>query len=181
MNDHRRRLFLTLSLLALAGPAAAAAPAAPAGPPRELKWEELVPKGWNPFRELDKKGGAGALDDSPEGMIAMREIWDRAPTVPELDNLQVKVAGYVVPIEMSGESVSEFLLVPYFGACIHMPPPPANQIIHVVMARPAKDLKAMHVVWASGKMSSRRFDSAMGVSGYRIEGASIEPYSPRKK
>jgi hypothetical protein len=92
----------------------------------------------------------------------------------------MKLPGYVVPIEMSGEAVREFLLVPYFGACMHMPPPPANQIVHVVLASPAKDLKAMHVVWAKGKMLSKRFDSAMGVSGYRIEGAAIEPYVSKR-
>lgn len=160
---------------------AAAAPAAPSPAPRELKWDELVPKGWNPFRELGKKSPAAVLDDSPEGMLAMREIWDAAPTVTELDNTPVKLAGYVVPLEMSAESVREFLLVPYFGACIHTPPPPANQIVHVVMASPAKGLKAMEVIYARGVLQARRFDSNMGVSGYRIEGASVEPYTPPKR
>lgn len=175
---HAGAAFLLTLAAALGAAAATSAPAT--GAAREIKWEELVPKGWSPFKELNKKGGL-AMDDSPEAMLAMREIWDAAPTVAELDNTPVKLAGYVVPLEMSAASVREFLLVPYFGACIHMPPPPANQIVHVVMAQPAKGLKAMEVVYAKGLLQSRRFDSSMGVSGYRIEGASIEPYAPPKK
>ena len=75
----------------------------------------------------------------------------------------------------------EFLLVPYFGACIHSPPPPANQIVYVVPATPAKGLRAMEVVWVTGVMTAKKGDSMMGASGYRIERASIEPYKREKQ
>jgi hypothetical protein len=71
--------------------------------------------------------------------------------------------------------------VPYFGACIHSPPPPANQIVLVVPATPAKGLRAMEVVWVTGVMSAKKGDSVMGARGYRIERATIEPYERKKQ
>jgi len=75
----------------------------------------------------------------------------------------------------------EFLLVPYLGACIHTPPPPANQIIHVKTDKPAKGLRMMDAIWLSGRIRSFRSDTAMGVSGYRMEAAGIEPYTEQKR
>ena len=178
-----RRSFLATVAIAISGTdllARAAAPAekAKAGP-RDLRWDELVPKGWSPFNEL-RKLKPDAMDDTPEGMTAMRELWDRAPTVPELDGVLVKIPGYVVPLEALPDSLREFLLVPYFGACIHSPPPPANQIVHVIAATPAKGLRAMEVVYVVGALRTKRADSWMGASGYRIDQAAIEPYSPKR-
>ena len=51
--------------------------------------------------------------------------------VDDLDGRYVLLPGYVVPLEFSDSRIIEFLLVPWVGACIHKPPPPANQIVHV--------------------------------------------------
>ena len=59
------------------------------------------------------------------------QIWDNASVLKTLDGQTVKIPGYVVPLEAIQDAMREFLLVPYFGACIHSPPPPANQIVHV--------------------------------------------------
>lgn len=142
---------------------------------REMSWDDLVPEGWDPLREL-RATNPGLLDDSPRSMQAMRDVWDRAPTIPALDGEAVKLPGYVVPLEEADGGLKEFLLVPYFGACIHSPPPPANQIVHVVAARPAMGVRTMDVVWVSGTLRSRRHDSGMGVSGYGMEVVSITPY-----
>jgi hypothetical protein len=61
--------------------------------------------------------------------------------------------GFAIPLENKGGKVSEFLLVPYFGACIHSPPPPANQIIHVVTKKPVTKLLSMDAVKVSGTLS----------------------------
>jgi hypothetical protein len=71
--------------------------------------------------------------------------------------------------------------VPYFGACIHSPPPPANQIVHVSGARAPKGLRAMDAVWVTGVLKAQRLDSAMGVSGYQIQGAQVERYVAPKR
>jgi hypothetical protein len=65
--------------------------------------------------------------------------------------------------------------VPYFGACIHTPPPPANQIVHVTLKKPWS-LRAMDAVWVSGPLAVRRGSSDMGASGYALAAETVEPY-----
>jgi hypothetical protein len=146
---------------------------------REIRWNELVPKGWDPGKAYrDKKLGA-LSDSSPQVLEAMREMraaWDSAPTVTALDGATVKLPGYVVPLDEVNGELKEFLLVPYFGACIHTPPPPANQIVHVVASGPVKGFRAMDTVWVSGTLRAQRQDSYMGVSGYRMQAARVEAY-----
>jgi hypothetical protein len=142
------------------------------------QWEDLVPKDWDPMGGLKLKG-AGILRDGDAKAMAMldklREVWDNAPVRNDLDGQPVKLPGYLVPLESSKGEVSELLLVPYFGACIHTPPPPANQIVHVKLAKPAK-LATMDVITVSGTLHAGRSDSPMGVSGYRVEDATVEKY-----
>src|ERR1700719_1595353 len=74
------------------------------------------------------------------------------------------------------DQVREFLLVPYFGACIHVPPPPANQIVHVVVAKTVKNVKLMAAVWVSGTIHTVRAETRMGSSAYEMSANLIEPY-----
>jgi len=164
--------------------ASAAKPATPKPQPAGTVtlWEDLVPKDWDPMAGLKLDGaGAGMLrDGDPKAMALLdklREVWDNAPVRNDLDGQPVKLPGYLVPLESSKGEVSELLLVPYFGACIHTPPPPANQIVHVKLAKPVK-LATMDVIVVSGKLHAGRTDSPMGVSGYRVEGATVEKYQP---
>jgi hypothetical protein len=175
----KRRSLLLLGALAMAGARPLLAATDGKAAPKQLRWDDLIPKGWNPLDEYQKANPM--LDgDSPQGMQAMRDIWDNAPTLGTLNGQSVKLPGYVVPLDATPDALREFLLVPYFGACIHSPPPPANQIVLVVPSTPAKGLRAMEVVWVTGVMSAKRGDSMMGASGYRIDRASIEPYERKK-
>ena len=71
----------------------------------------------------------------------------------------------------------EFLLVPYFGACIHTPPPPANQIILVIPpATGALKVRSMDAIWVDGVLSESRVDTDMGRSAYRLEAAKMVPF-----
>ena len=154
-----------------------------AAAPKTLTWEDLMPKGWDPmapFRErnlLTIREGSSA---EREMMRELRDIWDRAPTRAELAGQALRLPGYVVPLEQSGDKLKEFLLVPYFGACIHSPPPPANQIVHVTLKNPAA-LRTMDVVWVTGTMATERQDTAMGVSGYSLAADGVEPYKADKR
>lgn len=151
---------------------------------REAKWEELVPKGWDPTKNFKNMGQYGLMSDAdPKVMQMMRELretWDNAPTVSEMDGASIKLPGYVVPLEELNGALKEFLLVPYFGACIHTPPPPANQIVHVKVSKPVK-FRSMDTVWVSGVLKTQRQDSYMGTSGYQVEGAFVEAYVPPKR
>lgn len=160
-----------------ARPAATSASRAAA---REIKWEELVPPGWDPSAKLKNRGDLNRLQDGDPKANALlrevREIWDSAPTRAELGGQKVRLPGYLVPLEGQAGEWKEFLVVPYFGACIHSPPPPANQIVHVKAAVPAKGFRSMDTVWVTGTLRTERRDTDMGVSGYTLEGAVVERY-----
>jgi hypothetical protein len=147
---------------------------------REIRWDDLVPKDWDPSKELRDKNVGALVDGSAQAlqhMRALRELWDNAPTNAALDGQSVKLPGYLVPLEDGKDGLKEFLLVPYFGACIHSPPPPANQIVHVVATKPVKGFASMDTVWVSGVLKTARQDSAMGVSGYRLDASVVARYT----
>ena len=161
-------------------PAKPAAAAVPAGSPRTITWDALVPAGWDPFKDF-KDLNFQMLDDGDPRATAMlkkmRDVWDNAPVNGALVGQLVRIPGFVVPLEDSKDGLKEFLLVPYFGACVHSPPPPANQIVHVLPKSPAKGLRSMDAVWISGTLTTGRTDSYMGAAGYRIEAISVAPYA----
>jgi len=179
MNRSRRRL---LHALALAGLLPAAAQARKAEIYRTATWEELVPKGWNPFQQFRDRNLGLVREGSAEErsmMKELREVWDNAPTRADLNGTQLRLPGYVVPLDPEEGGVKEFLLVPYFGACVHSPPPPANQIVHVVLPV-ARPLRTMDAVWASGTLRTQRQDSPWGISGYSMDGHRVEPYADKR-
>ena len=175
-----KKLLITL-LLALAGATAALAQA-DKPPPRpgfaEITWDDLVPADWDPLKQFQgmNLGALGDADPRAQQMLKkMREVWDNAPVNAKMDGRKVRLPGYVVPLEENAAGMTEFLLVPYFGACIHTPPPPANQIVHVLPKAGTK-LKSMDVVWVDGTLKAQRSDSGMGVSGYRLDAEAVIPY-----
>ena len=174
-------LALGVAALAGCGPAADSSLVS-AGAVQELRWEELVPKNWDPTRRYRNLSLESLRDNDPRAiqmLDEMRAVWDNAPVNVALDGTAARLSGFVVPLDNTQGGIREFLLVPYFGACIHTPPPPANQIVHVVAADTVKGLHAMDTVRVSGLLKAARYASVdMGVSGYEIKSASVEPFSP---
>ena len=160
-----------------ASPAAKAA--APATTFAEITWDELVPPDWDPLKQF-KDMNFGVLNDADPKAAAMlkkmREVWDNAPVNNKLEGKAIRIPGYIVPLEEGKNGMTEFLLVPYFGACIHSPPPPANQIIHVKPKEPAKGIRSMDTVWVNGTLHTLRTDTFMGASSYRMDAQGIERY-----
>ena len=147
---------------------------------RTLTWAQLVPAGWSLTQSFGDAELAKLQDNDPranEILVRMREAADQAPTNPALAGQLIRIAGFVVPLEEMRGEIREFLLVPYFGACIHSPPPPANQIIHVKNARQSTGLRSMDIVWVTGKLQIDRADTMMGVSGYHVSADSVAPYA----
>ncbi|RSZ34301.1 MULTISPECIES: DUF3299 domain-containing protein [unclassified Variovorax] len=153
-------------------------------PAPELKWEELIPKSWDPTKRYRNISLEALRDNDPRAiqmLDEMRAVWDNAPVNVALDGKAAKLAGFVVPLDNTQDGIREFLLVPYFGACIHTPPPPANQIVHVVAASAVKGLHAMDTVYVSGMLKAARYSSVdMGVSGYEIQSAAVERFVPKQ-
>lgn len=179
-------LSLWLAGSALAEPAAGAPglAAASKGPFREVAWEDLMPKGWDPYKGMRDNNAGRLVDGDPRTaqlMRDLRQVLDTAPTVSTLDGQAVKLPGYVVPLDESKNGLKEFLLVPYFGACIHSPPPPANQIVHVITAKPVKGFRAMDTVWVSGTLATTRQESSMGTSGYTLHASVVDRYVPQAR
>jgi uncharacterized protein len=144
---------------------------------KEISWNDLIPADWNPLKEFQGMNLGMLKDGDPKAtalLKRMREVWDQAPINEKMDGALVRLPGYVVPLEDSKDGMKEFLLVPYFGACIHTPPPPANQIIHVQLSQPVRGLRSMETVWIQGPLQAFRYDSIMGVSGYRMQAQAVE-------
>jgi hypothetical protein len=100
----------------------------------------------------------------------------------KLDGTVVRVPGFVIPLEDNDQSVSEFLLVPYPMACIHVPAPPPNLIVHVKMdkgKRVAFDFYAP--VWTQGRLKIQTTRNIYTDSSYFMNGMLVEPYKPEKK
>jgi hypothetical protein len=103
---------------------------------------------------------------------------------PELDGKLVRIPGYMLPLEFSGKQVTEFLLVPWVGACIHTPPPPPNQIIHVKMDKPIEIRAMFDAVWVTGRMTTSASRKSVYITdgssdvdvGYAIDPGQVEPY-----
>lgn len=149
----------------------------------ELTWDDLIPPDWLPENLFEDLFGDAALDEvddydprAIEIMEKIREIWDAAPVVEHLDGRRIRIPGFVVPLEGDGEHIHEFLLVPYFGACIHVPPPPANQLIHVMPDHGIPARWNMVPVWVSGVLAVDRYDSELGSAGYRMRAIRVEEY-----
>ena len=122
--------------------------------------------------------------DIVEVMQKREEI--QKAVVKDLNDKQVRLPGYILPLEMSGSEVTEFLLVPYIGACIHVPPPPPNQIVLVKTAakKGYKSKQLYDPVWVSGVISVQStvkdlylVDGSTGVDiSYSMQASQIEPY-----
>lgn len=154
-------------------------PAAVAGDFRTLDWDALMPQDWDPMKEFKATDFSAMQDGDPRAQAALdklRQAWDQAPIEPALNQQRVRIAGFVVPLDGTPKVLKEFLLVPYFGACIHVPPPPANQVIHVVMKTPLKGVGAMEPMWVAGTMTTFLSSTPMGTSAYKLAGERSAKY-----
>ena len=164
--------LLLAALLALAAPFAAA-------DVRELQWSDLIPADAPPppppvaMHDLSQLADALAAEAGP----ADDQKSPAEPVVKELDGVLVKLPGYIVPLEVGEDGrVTEFLLVPYFGACIHVPPPPSNQIVHATSELGVKVDELYQPFWIEGPLKVEHASSELADAGYRMEAQKIYLY-----
>lgn len=142
-------------------------------------WADLVPKSWNQqkvyARTMGKLSEADLdrmTDDDPrmEALFKrLRKAWDEAPARPEVDGQTVRLTGYVLPVTDSVEGeLSEFLLAPYLGADVRLPPPPANQLVRVRATEPLPPDWVMMPVVVEGVLRVKKESSTAGASNYAI-------------
>jgi hypothetical protein len=146
----KRQLVLSLLILILTISFTSSSNATP----KEISWDDLIP--WT------------AVFDPSE--VKFNE---------KLNNKEVKIPGYIIPLEYEGQDIKTFLLVPYIGACIHVPPPPANQIVYVDTAAAWDSLDWWEPVYVTGtiKIESRQMEFFEMVDiGYEILAGDVESY-----
>ena len=170
------------------------------GEPEFLMWEDLLPDGEEAalaalyedyFRSLDQRVRSSQtfLTQSPSagpispGSIEEGSSLDVMPqigtfnTVTDLDGLNVRMAGYIVPFDFDAKGGHrEFLFVPYQGACIHTPPPPPNQMIHVTSAAEVMVPDIWGAYWLEGVIQIARRDTDLGDAAYSMKLSRLAPY-----
>ena len=99
-----------------------------------------------------------------------------SPELMALDGKQVRIPGFMVPLEDNSKTVTEFLLVPSPQACIHVPPPPPNQMVLIEMNPEAKAKVEFGPIWIYGKLSLTAKRHLYGESSFTMKGEFIEPY-----
>ena len=97
-----------------------------------------------------------------------------APVVAELDGKRVHIGGYIVPLDFDATRVKEFLLVPFVGACIHVPPPPANQIVYVKTEQGFDVQGTFDPVWVTGTLKVTPAFTGLAEAGYSLEAEKVE-------
>lgn len=123
---------------------------------------DVPPLGWKDLKLLDVETGRAAA------------------SLSRFDGQLVRVPGYIVPLEDFQSRTSHFLLVPYVGACIHSPPPPANQIVSVRMKEGPVEFEMWETYWISGRLYLENVDSPYGPAGFHMQGLSIDPFEAPK-
>ena len=162
--DRRSLVHMLIGTVFVAGVAHAETPI-------DLMWEDLIPPGV-PYAEIIDVGTMDLEND------VWKPVYDANGTKfnDSLDGASVRIPGFIIPLEVGPDGVTEFLLVPYAGACIHTPPPPANQLVLVKSATPWPDNDLWTPVWVEGQMSTQLNSTDIAEAGYFLSAVSMEIY-----
>jgi len=159
---------------------------------KKVEWTDLIPEDeldilLNPPSYIDDIVD-GSFEDEISNQIkntlvpAKNDPYQQAlistKVKPGMDGQAIGIPGFIVPLEFDDELiVTEFFLVPYFGACIHVPPPPPNQIIYVKYAK-GLELKTLYdPFWIYGTLKTSTVENDTATASYTIDMASYEDYT----
>ncbi len=161
-------------------------------PYQTIQWTDLMPQDdldalLNPPAYLDEIEDGSEEDMlSNQFILAMAQASDdrymqalsSTRIMPEFDHQRIRLPGFIVPLEFGEkQTITRFFLVPFFGACIHVPPPPPNQIIYGIYDKGLK-LEALHEpVWVTGLLKTTLTENDVATSAYAIEVAEVETYA----
>lgn len=161
--------------------AAPAAPAWAAPEAEDLRWDDLWPDGEDDVIQDLYSDYLANLWDNPVAEGSEADVGVQIGTfnvVEDLDGVRVRLPGYAVPFDFRpGGHVSEFLLVPYYGACLHQPPPPPNQTVYVSAPDGPIQLPELWApIWVEGEMRTEKRESDLADSAYTIIVEHVERY-----
>lgn len=172
MKLTRRGILVYGSVAGVAAASGAAfPPSAVARTPQEIWWEDLIPPGV-PYAEIIGEGEMDFVNDT------WAPIFDANATKlnEDLDGTLIRMPGFVLPLEFGADGVSEFVLVPYVGACVHVPPPPPNQLVFVTAKEPWPSDALWEPVWVVGTLRTELQTTEVAETGYALTATEIEPF-----
>ena len=158
---------------------------------KTIEWDDLIPEEdlqmlLNPPSFITDIEDGSSEDDFGELLSSASDDPDLAryqkalvskDVKPGMNGMLIRLPGFVVPLEFDGQQViTQFFLVPYFGACLHMPPPPPNQIVFVRYPKGLKLEALNYPVWLSGKLETAITESDMATAVYAMDMDSFEYY-----
>jgi hypothetical protein len=150
-------------------------------------WKRLIPVLWD---EGSTKQQLILKYGKPDGKIDYenfakdyRKALDEAPAKDSMKGKKIKIAGYVVPLDFKERNLTEFLLIPNSGGCMHTPPPPANQVIYVKYDKGIGIEYTDRIIWIYGQIEVKKNDNNMAIAGYEMTIDKMEEYSqqPERK
>lgn len=157
-----------------------------------IEWIDLMPQDdldalMNPPEYLDAIED-GSDDDQlrTQLMLATTQAGDdrymqaltSTRVMPEFDNRNIRLPGFIVPLEFDAQlKISRFFLVPFFGACIHVPPPPPNQIVYAIFDQGFKLDALYEPVWVSGTLKTALTENDIAIAAYALEVTNVEKYT----
>lgn len=147
------------------------APSAIARTPTEIGWEDLIPPGI-PYPEIIGEGEIDFVNDT------WNPVFDANATKlnDDLDGTFIRMPGYILPLEVNADGVREFLLVPYVGACVHVPPPPPNQLVLVNAEEPWPGDQLWEAIWVEGTLKTELQTTDLAESAYTLTATDMERY-----
>lgn len=158
---------------ALPQPPLAAQGTAAAAEEQELDWLQMMPA--DELAALERGDGPPVQHTGDRRMPQFGTF----RTVDAVLDRAVRLPGYVVPLATAADGrLTEFLFVPYYGACIHVPPPPPNQIVHVVLPQPIAMPDMYSPYFLAGTLRAEQVDADLAGSAYTMRDAQVRPYEP---
>lgn len=136
----------------------------------DLEWVDLLPEG----QTIIPPELLNLSPHDPNDLAASQPVSSGVRT--DWNGQIVRIPGYIVPIEYRGTAVSAFILVPYVGACVHVPPPPANQLIFVTAPEPYESKGLFEAVNVTGMFGTASTSTQLAEIGYALSAERIEPY-----
>lgn len=174
------------SIAAVAAAEKAKADAVAARGVTEIGWEELMPEGEEErLAEMYQAqmarlySGGGVAEGSAADQAIQIGTFNTVETIlgKPADGLKIRLPGYTVPFQYGKDAeIREFLLVPYYGACLHAPPPPPNQTVFVKTDTPIKLKDLSQAVWIEGTLRIETQNSDLADAAYTIEMTDWEIY-----
>lgn len=147
----------------------------------EIEWVALIPEDdlkilMNPPDYIGQIADGSAMDVLGDNAIPGADPEDEyqqalssTRVIDSFNGKKVRIPGFIVPLEVTDDqAVTEFFLVPYFGACLHMPPPPPNQMIHVKVAQGFPLDSLYDAFWLEGTLSAQVNSNELGTAAYAL-------------